>query len=180
MNILPVSFYTKGTLIVARSLLGKILFRKINNNIYRGMIVETEAYLPYDPAAHSFRGYTKQRDALFQSPGTSYVYFIYGMYYCFNIITERNNYGSGVLIRALEDLDGLGSMNGPGKLCQKLRIDLSCNYCNVTDVRSNIWIGEGIKIPNDDIVQTTRIGISKATDYPWRFYIKSSNAVSKK
>ncbi len=64
MNILPVSFYTKDTLVVARNLLGKILFRRVNNNVYRGMIVETEAYLPYDPAAHSFKGYTKCRDAI--------------------------------------------------------------------------------------------------------------------
>jgi DNA-3-methyladenine glycosylase len=178
MTVLGRDFYSRDTLTVARELLGQIVCRSVDGNILRGRVVETEAYMPHDPAAHSFHGMTDRTRTMFQRPGTAYVYLIYGIYHCLNIVTDRENYGSAVLIRSLEGLNGLNSTNGPGKLCRAMAIDLSCNGKDVTLTESGIWVEKGELIPAESIVQTTRVGIRRAVDYPWRFYISNNRCVS--
>src|SRR5581483_5179153 len=108
MHPLPRSFYDRDTTLVAKDLLGKLLVRKIGRKTLVGKIVETEAYLgPHDLAAHSARGRTKRTEVMFGPPGHAYVYLIYGMYCCMNVVTEREGHASAVLIRALEPLKGI-------------------------------------------------------------------------
>jgi DNA-3-methyladenine glycosylase len=115
---------------------------------------------------------------MFQRPGTIYVYFIYGMYHCLNVVTDRENYGSAVLIRALEGLNGLSMTNGPGKLCRAMSIDLDCNRRDLADRAGNIWIERATPVLPENVAQTTRVGICQAASYPWRFYIRDNKFVS--
>lgn len=178
MPILEKEFYTKDTLTVAKNLLGKILCRKIDGKILKGIIVETEAYTQDEPSCHAYKGKTKRCATLFNSGGYAYVYFTYGMYHCLNISTDKENYGSGVLIRALEPLENLDNTNGPAKLCREMKITKELDGVDVTQKNSDLWIEDGQNI--NKIVQTTRIGIKVATDLKWRFYIKDNKWVSKK
>lgn len=180
MGIIEREFYAQDTLIVAKALLGKILCRKVDGCVLKGVIVETEAYTQEDPASHSYRGATKRAKTLFSKPGTSYVYFIYGMHHCVNVVTDREGYGSAVLIRALEPLENIDNTNGPSKLCKAMKITRELNENDFTSLNSPLWLEHGNKINDADIMQTTRIGIKKAIDYPWRFYIKANKWVSKK
>jgi len=179
-EILKKEFYNRNTIDVAKSLLGCRLFRKINDKILGGIIVETEAYTQNDPACHAFKGKTPRAATLFKQPGIAYVYLIYGMYYCFNTITEPENTAGAVLIRALEPIPPLNNTNGPGKLCRELKITKELNEAKLTSQKSGLWIEKGEKIPENNIVSTTRIGIKVATDLPWRFYIKNNPYISKK
>ncbi|MDR1890865.1 MAG: DNA-3-methyladenine glycosylase [Puniceicoccales bacterium] len=178
MTILPRDFYARDTLVVARELLGQVLCRSIGDVVLRGRIVETEAYTQEDPASHAFRGCTPRTKAMFQQPGTVYVYFIYGMYHCLNIVTDSENYGSAVLVRALEGLGGLSGTSGPGKLCRAMAIDLDCNGQDLTNRNGNIWVEYSTPILPKNVVQTTRVGIRRATNYPWRFYVRNNRFVS--
>jgi len=180
MNIPDREFYNRDTLKVAKDLLGYRLCRKIGGQIFCGMIVETEAYTQNDPACHAFKGKTPRAITLFKQPGIAYVYFIYGMYHCFNIITEPEETAGAVLIRALEPISPLGNTNGPGKLCREMNITKELNEVDLTSPDSGLWVEEGIKIPEKKIVTTTRIGIKLAAEYPWRFYIKNNLFVSRK
>ena len=178
-KVLKRSFYANPTLDVARGLIGCVLCRRINGQIFRGKIVETEAYVQEDPACHAFRGKTKRNEVMFGKPGFAYVYFTYGMHYCINAVTEKEGRGCAVLIRALEPLEGnLTSTNGPARLCKSLGITKELNGVDLTSSKSPVWIEEGVK--TDEIVTTVRIGIKQAADYPWRFYLKESRWVSKK
>lgn len=179
-KILSKDFFKRDTLKVAKELLGCVLVKKSGSKTYKGVIVETEAYKANDPACHAYRGKTKRAQTLFKEPGLSYVYMIYGMYYCINVVTEPFDTAGAVLIRALEPLDEVENTNGPGKLCRALFIDKSHNEIDLCDESSEIYILKGEKVPTDNIVQTTRIGIKQATDYPWRFYIKDNPHVSRK
>lgn len=179
-KILTKNFFKRDTLKVAKDLLGCVLVRKDSDKVYKGIIVETEAYKANDPACHAFKGKTKRAETLFKEPGLSYVYMIYGMYYCINVVTEPFDTAGAVLIRAIEPLENIQNTNGPGKLCKALTIDRSHNEINLCDEASEIYIQKGNKIPDENIVQTTRIGIKQAADYPWRFYIKDNPFVSKK
>jgi DNA-3-methyladenine glycosylase len=180
-NYIPEStFYNRSTLEVAKDLLGYKLCRNVDGRILSGIIVETEAYTYDDPACHAFRGKTPRSITLFKKPGIAYVYFIYGMYHCFNVITEPEETAGAVLIRALEPVSPLCNTNGPAKLCRELQITKKLNEVNLTDNNSVLWIEEGIKIPKNKIHTTTRIGIKQAVDFPWRFYIKDNKFVSKK
>jgi DNA-3-methyladenine glycosylase len=178
---------------VAPDLIGCTLFRQMPNGpLIRATIVETEAYTSTDPACHAYRGLSKRNAALFGPPGRSYVYFIYGMYYCLNVVTEPLGTGSAVLIRALE-LDNIPPelppkytqkpnriAAGPGKLCRALNIDLTLNGVPFVP-SSGVWLEHRSRlITAQDIVQTTRIGITKAAEKPWRWYLKGSLSVSKK
>ena len=180
MSILPKSFYNRKTLDVAKDLLGCKLSRRFGNKILSGIIVETEAYTQDDPACHAFKGKTPRAITLFKQPGLAYVYFIYGMYHCFNVVTEPEDTAGAVLIRALEPIEPAKNTNGPGKLCRELNITKELNESDLTIPDSDIWIEEGIKISKNKIVATTRIGIKQAADYPWRFYIKDNPFISKK
>jgi len=180
MNIPDREFYNRNTLEVAKDLLGCKLCRKVGGQTFCGMIVETEAYTQNDPACHAFKGKTPRAATLFKQPGIAYVYFIYGMYHCFNVITEPEETAGAVLIRALEPIQPLSNTNGPGKLCREMNITKELNEVDLTSPDSGLWIEKGIKIPENKIVTTTRIGIKLASDYPWRFYIKDNSFVSKK
>lgn len=176
---------------VAQDLLGKILVRMSGDFIIAGRIVEVEAYLPDDPASHSYNGMTERNSAMFMSGGHLYVYFTYGMHYCANIVTEKENYGSAVLLRALEPLHGLQTMkdnrkiilmdrdltNGPAKLCQAFGITKALNKADLT--KNDIFCAES-NDNNFKIEKAKRIGIKKGTEKLWRFYIKDNPFVSVK
>lgn len=195
-------FYSRDTLTVARELLGKVLVHNINGQKLRGIIVETEAYLGLrDKAAHSYGGRkTKRVESMYDLPGTAYVFFIYGMYYCFNIVTERIGVPEAVLIRGIEPIEGLDFMarnrfgvdydnltkrqkrnltNGPGKLSIAFNIDKSLDGMDLCGDSLYLEHGDGREF---NIVQTKRIGIDyaeEARDFPYRFYIQGNPYVSK-
>jgi DNA-3-methyladenine glycosylase len=191
-------FYEKDLHKVAKELLGKILIRKLSNICLSGIIVEVEAYDGFnDEASHSFNGKTKRNEVMFNSGGLLYVYFTYGMHFCSNVVVGKVNEGKAVLIRALQPLDGIDEMafnrfckkdlskkdfinltNGPAKLTMALKIGGDENGINLCS--SKIFIRNAPALPADQIVCTTRIGIKKSVDLPWRYYIKDNPFVSKK
>jgi len=154
-----------------------------------GRIVETEAYLgPHDPACHAVAGLTNRTRDLHGPPGTSYVYFIYGMYWCMNCVTGPVGYGSAVLIRALEPVDGLALMrrrrrgqagltNGPGKLC--LALGITGKLSGLPLNRPPLVVRAAEPVSDDDVVVGARIGLTKAADWPQRYYIRGNKWVSK-
>jgi DNA-3-methyladenine glycosylase len=177
------------TLTAAREVLGWQLIHDSPEGKVAGIIVETEAYTMEDPASHSHRGETLRNTAMFQEAGTIYVYFTYGMHYCVNIVTGEKGHGQALLIRALEPVEGIDLMkarrgidditqltNGPAKLVQAMGITRA-HSGNHLDT-GNLRLEPGIT-PHE-IVQTTRIGIKKAIDQPWRFYIADNQFVSKR
>jgi len=183
----------RPSITVAPDLIGCILVRQLSDTLrIRSLIVETEAYAPGDPACHAFSGKSKRNAAMFGPAGHSYVYLIYGMYHCLNVVTEAEGTGSAVLIRAAE-LDTVPPhlspkqiakphriAAGPGKLCRALSIDRSLDGVPY-DPSSQLWLEHRTKtIRESDLIQTTRIGISKAADRPWRWYLKQSKSVSKR
>ena len=174
------NFYNRNTLDVAKDLLGCKLCRKVDGKILSGIIVETEAYTQDDPACHAFRGKTPRASTLFKQPGIAYVYFVYGMYHCFNVVTESEDTAGAVLIRAIEPIGPLCNTNGPAKLCRELKITKELNEIDLTCENSCLWIEKGIEVPKNQIYTTTRIGIKQAADYPWRFYVRGNDFVSKK
>jgi len=195
--ILPRTFYEQDTLSAARDLLGCFLVHREEEGTTIGRIVENEAYVENDQAAHSYGGVTDRNRVLFGPPGRAYVFFIYGLYCCVNAVTGREGKGEAVLIRALEPADGIGLMearrktdkltalcSGPGKLTQALHITMEDNGLSLTDSPLQIWSADSIARyqppPGDQVVQTTRIGISKSTDLPLRFYIRGNRFISKK
>jgi len=186
-------FYMKDAVSVAKNLLGKYLIKNTDEGYVGGMIVETEAYMgPKDDAAHSYNlKRTKRNEAMYEEGGVTYVYFIYGMYYCLNIVTNKPNIPQAVLIRAVEPKFGLNIMignrntdlknltNGPAKLCRALDIDLS--YNKVSLLSDKLFITQGEEVKNK-IVSTKRINIEYARNYkdkPWRFIVKNSKFLSR-
>jgi DNA-3-methyladenine glycosylase len=185
---LPRSFYLRPTVDVARALLGKIVSRGKTS----GRIVETEAYLGIeDAAAHSARGITDRTRVIFGAPGHAYVYLIYGMYECLNLVAEPEGVAGCVLIRALEPMTGLDIMrrrraaargiealaNGPGKLTLALGITRRHNGADVT--RGPLVVCKGAEDDRFEIGVSPRVGISKAADLPLRFFIKGNRFVSR-
>ena len=176
MRKLPRQFYNRDTIVVARELLGKYLVH--GDRI--GKIVETEAYLgPHDLAAHSARGRTKRNEVMFGPPGYAYVYMIYGMYFCMNVVTEREGHASAVLLRAMEPVSNLtGKTSGPGLLCQAMKIDRRLNDQDL--LSDDFYIAHG-SAPGR-IVKRPRIGVDYAGSWArrhLRFYIAGSAYVSK-
>ncbi|MCX7842569.1 MAG: DNA-3-methyladenine glycosylase [Clostridia bacterium] len=188
-------FYERNTLIVAKDLLGKHLVRVSDEGTTVGKIVEVEAYIgPDDAAAHSCRGLRSSRTEVMYGPGGfAYVYLIYGMYHCFNIVTNTSEKPEAVLIRALEPVEGLELMkirrktdalkklcSGPGKLCAAMGINREQNGLDLCgDV---LYLAEGDRIDEKDIAATPRINIDyagEAKDYLWRFIIRDNKFVSK-
>jgi DNA-3-methyladenine glycosylase len=175
---------------VAPLLLGCVLERQVDGEILRGRIVEVEAYDQNDLASHSYRGVTERTKVMFGPAGFLYVYFTYGMHYCCNVVVGPPGHGAAVLLRALEPVEGEEFMlqnrngrsgieltNGPAKLCQALLIDKNLNGQNLSQPPLKLLINE--PLDTDQIIQTTRIGISQAKDVPWRFYIRGNPYVSK-
>lgn len=195
-------FYARETLQVAKELLGKILVHEVNGVKLSGKIVETEAYIgSVDKACHAYGGKKTPRvETLYGRPGIAYVYFIYGLYHCFNVITKEEGFPEGVLIRAIEPIEGIEVMSklrfkksyteltkaeyknltsGPSKLCIAMDInkennkqDLCSNELYIEDSEEEV-----------EIIEAKRIGIDyaeEAKDFLWRFYIKNNMWVSAK
>ncbi|MEG3865618.1 MULTISPECIES: DNA-3-methyladenine glycosylase [unclassified Microcoleus] len=182
---------------VAPDLLGCSLVRQFpDGETIRGMIVETEAYGPGDPACHAYRQRTPRNEVMFGPPGMSYIYLIYGMYHCFNVVTDAEGVASGVLIRALQvdvvpqEFAAIPEKKrsrlaaGPGKLCKVLLIDrtlsgfpLGAGQPLRLEHRSEQF-QQAVEEGTINFVQTTRIGISQGMDLPWRWYVGNCTAVS--
>lgn len=197
-------FYSKDARIVAKDLLGKILVREINGIKLKGKIVETEAYIgAIDKASHAYAGRrTKRTEPLYGKPGIAYVYFIYGKYFCFNVITKKEGEAEGVLIRAIEPLENIDVISklrfnkdfkelnkyqrknltsGPSKLCMAFNITKENNWEDLCE-SENLYIEEGEET-GFEIVETKRIGIDyaeEAKDFLWRYYIKNNEFISVK
>jgi DNA-3-methyladenine glycosylase len=175
-------FYDRDTAVVAQELLGKYLVHVVRGTARIGRIVETEAYLgPHDLAAHSARGLTERTKTMFGPPGHAYVYMIYGMYFCMNVVTEREGHASAVLLRALEPVENVvGRTQGPGLLCRAMGIDRRLNGYDL--VSANLYIAETAKGETVSIVKRPRIGVDYAGAWArrlLRFYIRGNPFVSK-
>ena len=182
MKLLKRSFFERSTLDVAPELLGKLINVKTKKGKSKtGVIVEVEAYTKDDPSCHAARGKTPRNQIMFGHGGFSYVYFIYGMYHCLNFVTEKKDVPGAVLIRAIEtQAKEYRTGSGPGKLCKYLGITKKHNMLDCCDKDSLVIIANNNGYEeNCSIIQTTRIGISQACDYPWRWYIKDNASVSK-
>lgn len=198
MSKLPPSFYEQPTFSVATALLGKILVRRLvlpeRTVVLKGKIVETEAYLAHpryaDESCHAYRGKTERNAAMFGEPGTVYVYFTYGNHFMLNIVTEPKGEAAAVLIRAIEPLTELDFIhsrrnkasiteltNGPGKLTQAFQIDRALNGISLQS--SVLYVEDAPPVTPDAIGVSTRIGITKGIDLPWRYFIKGNPFVSK-
>ena|ERR1051325_6618009 len=182
MQCLPREFYDRDTIAVAKDLLGKHLVL-VRDGVERiGRIVEVEAYLgPHDLAAHSSRGLTPRNRVMFGPPGHAYVYFIYGMYFCMNVVTEREGHASAVLLRALEPVKNLaGRTCGPGLLCRAMGIDKRQNAHDL--VSDSFFIAAPPQRERLTIVKRPRVGVDYAGAWAkrhLRFYIKGNSFVSR-
>ncbi len=145
------------------------------------MIVETEAYSQEEEACHGYNKKTSSNEVLFGKPGRFYIYRSYGIHYCLNIVTDKDNFASGVLIRAVNiSNENERVAAGPGLLTKAFEIDNKLNSLNILD-NKYLWVKKGnIKLEKKDLIQTTRIGISKAKNIEWRWYLKRSRSISKR
>ena len=185
------------TLSIAKNLLGYTFIHESEKGKTAGIIVETEAYLQDDPACHAYRKKSVRNAPMFGKAGTIYVYQIYGMHFCVNISTNQEDIGEAVLIRALEPTEGLDLMeerrlksskltqmkpkdlcSGPGKLVQAMGINKHMNDWHILDSGLKI-VPPKIQIADNEIITTTRIGITQGADLPYRFYLKGNKFVSK-
>jgi DNA-3-methyladenine glycosylase len=164
-------YFQRPTLIVARGLLGKYLVRENGNGTIAGRIIEVEAYVgPQDRASHASKGRTPRTDVMFGPAGIAYVYMIYGMYHCLNVVTERKEFPAAVLIRAVEVEGEL--IDGPGRLCRALEIDRALNRLDMT-VGERLWFEDrGKRMERTTVGTFPRIGVDYAGAWarkPWRF-----------
>lgn len=192
-------FYLQDLHSVALKLLGKIFVRKLNGVTLSGKIVEVEAYCGFtDEASHSYKGKTQRNKIMFEEGGLLYVYFTYGMHYCANVVTGSSDEANAVLIRAIEPINGIDVMilnrygnkqelnkkemqnlvNGPAKICEAFSITKNQNGADLS--KNEIYILDAPEYPDSMIVKTTRIGIKKSVDLPWRYYIKENSFISAK
>ena len=182
MQPLPRSFYDRDTVLVARELLGQWLVHQSEGVRHIGRIVEVEAYLgEHDLAAHSSKGRTKRTEIMYGPPGHAYVYFIYGMYFCMNIVTEREGHASAVLLRAVEPVQNLeGRTCGPGLLCRAMKIDRRLNGHDL--LSDDFFITAPDKEEKIVVVKRPRIGVDYAKHWAkrlLRFYLKGNAFISK-
>jgi len=207
-SLLDRAFFARDTLTVARELLGQRLVRVLDgaaslpfmldgdNRRLSGRIVEVEAYVGEDDqASHASCGRTRRNAPMYGPPGYAYVYFIYGMHHCFNIVTEQEGYPAAVLVRALEPLEGIEEMrarrndrpdtqltSGPARLCQALGIDRQLNEADLCAPNASLFIERGDAVSNEAIVAGPRIGVrgnETALTVPWRFHIRDNRYVSR-
>ncbi len=200
---LPQAFYEQPTLEIARQLLGKTLAvvpEDAESEATAGIIVETEGYIgPEDPACHAFGGRTRRNDILWGPPGVAYVYFTYGNHWMINVATGPEGYAAAVLVRAVQPILGLETMrdrrglhrlkgknddrqltNGPGKLCQAMDVTGILNGQPYAGPR--LYLADTppeCHLPAFETAETTRIGITRAVDFPWRYYVKGNRFVSR-
>jgi DNA-3-methyladenine glycosylase len=192
---LPREFYARDSVVVARELIGCVLVHRVNSSALAGVIVEAEAYGPDDPASHAFRGATPRNSVMFGPPGHAYIYLSYGVHWCANAVTGSAGTGEAVLIRALEPTAGVECMRrnrgvrfeedpsldrslcrGPGSLCRALGIAGDMNGMDLVGERLFVSFGLQGDYP---VIQTTRIGLTKAADVPWRFLAAGNPYVSR-
>lgn len=176
------SFYDRDTVLVARDLLGKHLVHDCGGKVRIGRIVEVEAYLgPHDLAAHSSKGLTARTKVMFGPPGHAYVYFIYGMYYCLNVVTEREGKAAAVLLRALEPVRNVeGRTQGPGLLCRAMGVDKKLNGHDL--LSDDFYIAAPAQSELFTITKGPRIGVDYAGHWArrhLRFYVKGNPFVSR-
>ncbi len=201
VNLPPPEFYARETLRVARDLLGMRLVRLFEGRRLAGRIVEVEAYIGVtDRASHAAPGLTERNAPMFGPPGRAYVYLIYGMYFCFNIVTEAAGFPAAILVRAVEPLEGLETMRrlrqarrksrtplrrrdlarGPGRLCQALAIDRTFSGLPLGP-RSGLWVEFDAALPDALVARSPRINVrgdAQARDARWRFFVRQSPWVS--
>ena len=167
---------------MAPDLIGCYLIRnRPNKSLVKGMIVETEAYSQEEEACHGYKKKTPSNEVLFGEPARFYIYKSYGIHHCLNIVTDKDNFASGVLIRAVS----ISNKNervaaGPGLVTRALEVDNKLNSLNIFNNKF-LWVSIGDQhIDKKDLIQTTRIGISKAKNIKWRWYLKRSRSISKR
>lgn len=196
MGILSREWFARPATEVAQNLIGCQLVRRIDGATARGTIVEVEAYEAGDPATHGYRNITPRNAVMFGPAGFIYVYLIYGIYHCFNIVTDEDGFPSAVLIRAVEfdahpswiELKKRAGLTrlaaGPGKLCRALDIDTALRG-KALGRDTGVWVNgrsstfeAEIQADPKSIVESTRIGLSQGIDTPWRWYLANSPAVS--
>jgi len=170
-RVLPRIYFARPTIQVARSLVGKYLIRCIDGREIAGKIIEVEAYVgAEDKACHASKGRTQRTDVMFGPGGIAYVYLIYGMYHCLNVVTEREEFPSAILIRAIE-IDG-ELVDGPGRICRALQIDRRLNRVDLTTGESLWFEDRGVLVKKTDVETHPRIGVDYAGEWaqkPWRF-----------
>jgi DNA-3-methyladenine glycosylase len=191
-RIVPASFYDRDTEQVSRDMLGMLLQCTTPEGVTSGIIVETEAYIgEHDLACHAAAGRTVRTAPMYERAGIAYVYFVYGMYWCFNAVTRAEGLPSAVLVRAVEPVEGLDLMrrrrprvrrdrdltNGPGKLCLAMAIDGSMNRQSLQ--RGSLVIREHTSYPDSAVAITPRIGITQAADWPLRWVVTGNDYLSK-
>jgi len=204
------AFYLKPTLSVARALLGKYVVRHFDDGgVATGRVVETEAYTVGDPACHAFRGISKSNKTMFGPPGFAYVHINYGLHFCLNAVTSPEGAPEAVLVRAIEPVHGAARMwtnyvgadeaalvppndwetiarkdrrigAGPGRLTRALAINKAFDGTDLANADSPVYLAQGAAVPNDAVTITTRIGITKGADFPWRFYVTDSRWISRR
>jgi DNA-3-methyladenine glycosylase len=191
---LPARFYRRSPELVARELLGAMVFRRLPEGLLGGRIVETEAYLAdNDPACHAARGPTARNAVMFGPPGFAYVYAIHSRW-CLNAVTMPADVGCAVLIRAIEPLIGIEFMQarrprhelrdlarGPARLCQALAIDKRHNGLDLCSdsPQAELWIAGGKRVADRDVLVSPRIGVTSAHELPLRFFVMNSPFVSR-
>jgi DNA-3-methyladenine glycosylase len=190
------SFFARNTLEVARDLLGRRLVRMVGGRRLSGRIVEAEAYVgEEDEASHASPGLTKRNASMYGPPGHAYVYLIYGMYHCFNVVTGEKGFPAAVLIRALEPVEGWEAMrerrggrpdealtSGPGRLCEALGIDLRFDGADLCAPEASLFLEAGEPVPDEDVAASPRVNVrgdGTALRAPWRFYVEGNRHVSR-
>ncbi len=197
-RVLPQQFYNRDTLTVARELLGQLLVRDLEEQQLSGQIVEVEAYVgESDTASHASPGPTDRNAPMYGPPGHAYVYLIYGIHHCLNVVTEPSGFPAAILIRAIAPLEGLRTMRqlrgsqhpdrnltrGPGRLCQALDVDLRFDGSTLYSAERPLRIEEGQSIPDGKVARSPRIGVrgdEAALTARWRFYVRDNRWVSGK
>ncbi len=197
MNGLSRDFFARDTLQVARDLLGRVLVRVLDGERLSGRIVEVEAYIGEDDlASHARFGRTARNAAMYGPPGHAYIYQIYGLHHCLNIVTEAEGFPAAVLIRALEPLEGLERMrerrgvadptlltSGPARLCQAMGIDRRLDKADMCAPDAVLFVEAGAPVPDVQVATGPRVGVQgdrRARTAPWRFYLRDHPCVSRR
>jgi DNA-3-methyladenine glycosylase len=196
MTRLSRAFFARDTLIVARDLLGQRLVRVLDGARLSGRIVEVEAYVGEgDQASHARFGRTERNAPMYGPPGHAYVYFVYGMHHCLNVVTGREGYPAAVLIRALEPLEGIEGMrarrggrpdpqltSGPARLCQALDVGRQFDGADLCAPDALLFLERDAAMPDDAVATGPRVGVrgdEVALTVPWRLYVRDSRYISR-
>ena len=179
---LPHAFFCRPAEVVAPELIGcRLVKRQTDGSLLWGVVVETEAYSQDDPACHGYRRRSPSNETLFGEPGRFYVYVSYGIHHCVNVVTDRADWANGVLLRALAipgEPERVAA--GPALLARRFGLDRSYDRC-LTSPEQGLWFAPApVAFRADDLVQTSRIGISQGQDLPWRWYLRSSRSISRR